>query len=178
MGSITSSQTNESALVLKSSPPTPESRAKLIQFIKANLLNYNLLINPGGPNLVYNETSEVNLFSYTPQCVTYTNHRILFQQLCAAYSVGATAQELQSLYTARFTKLTEISEYDLYEATEDDWKETFGDQSKSRAYRDYFADKVAEYFYKWREVTNRYYITETKQKQHDWLFIGLLSGSK
>lgn len=76
--------------------------------------------------------------------------------LCAAYHLGASADQLHHIYDVESKQLEEWKDSPA-EIHYGDWKDFLGDRRYQRAYVDFFEDELAlKYGYDWKKVADEY----------------------
>lgn len=117
--------------------PTPESKAKLHQLLRANHQFYSTLYNSR------------KFHNHTPHA------------LASAYFLGATPETLYELYEQNTEPLARWEEDSPAEVTDDDWFELLGDKRYERGFQDYFQEKITDgKTFDWKEVFSQFVYDE------------------
>jgi hypothetical protein len=115
---------------------TTESKRKLEQLIRANDHNFGFLFN------------ERKFHNHSPH------------HLISAFFLGATAEQLTSIYEDHANELSPWSEEIPVELTDTDWKTFLGDKSYERAFYNFFFDKINDSRSDWRSVARHFLSNE------------------
>lgn len=112
----------------------PEKRARTLKhLLRANHVNHSILYHS----------------------LHYHNH--LPHLLSSAYLLGASPDQLQTLYETEHKELEPWSDSPA-EIVDDDWRDFLGDRTYQRAYVDFFEDRVVtrEANWEWKRVVEQY----------------------
>lgn len=128
----------------------PDRRARCLKhLLKANHVNYSLMYN----NLQFH--------NHNPHV------------LCSAYLLGASVEQLQTIYDKEIESLEPWTPSPC-EVTEDDWPEYLGDARFQRAFVDFFEDQLVMGFaYDWKKLLEHYMFLDKNR-----LLYGLFGGCK
>jgi hypothetical protein len=113
----------------------------------------------------------------------HVNHSIIYHDLrfdnhcphilCSAYLLGASSDQLHSIYDDEAASLEPWKESPA-EIVQADWRDFLGDKRYQRAYVDFFEDKLALKFgYDWKKVVEEYVFSGEEP-----LVNGLIGGRK
>lgn len=117
--------------------PTSESRAKLLQLLRANHLFYATLWNSR------------KFHNHTPHA------------LISAYYLGADPVTLYRLYEYSSEDHDKWEEDSPAEITDDDWFEFVGNKQYERGFQDYFQEKITDSLsFDWRAIARQYFVCE------------------
>lgn len=133
----------------------PERRARCLKhLLKANHVNYSITRTKKD-----NNTTTANRLPHA---------------LISAYLLGASVEQLNDIYDAQ------IKQLDPWQASpaelDEDWAEFWGDEAYTRAYVDFFEDKLAmEFAYDWKKVVMHFLFTTEGSRDHGLLVHRLIN---
>lgn len=115
--------------------PTPQSRAKLSQLLRANHLFYATLWNNR----------------------RFHNHNV--HALSSAYFLGADSTTLYNMYESLSERLAKWEEDSPAEVTDEDWFELVGNKAYERGFHDYFDEKITDSLsFDWRKIVREFVV--------------------